>query len=74
MPSTGFFAHLVFWASAVMRWLIIALLVSVAGLLVAATGMVCHILRQRSKLKHPLPESAAAGIGTAEASDLESES
>lgn len=57
-----------------MRWLIIALLVSVAGLLVAATGMVCHILRQRSKLQHPLPEGAAVGIGTPEASDLESES
>jgi hypothetical protein len=35
---------------------------------------VCHILRQRSKLKYPLPEGDAAGIGTPAASDLESES
>jgi len=57
-----------------MRWLIIALLVSVAGLLVAAAGVARHILRQRSKLKKPMPEGDHAIIGTPEASDMESES
>jgi len=57
-----------------MRWLIIALLVSVAGLLVAAAGMARHILRQRARLKHRSSEGDAAAVGTVEASDLESES
>jgi hypothetical protein len=57
-----------------MRWLIIALLVSVAGLLMAAAGMARHILRQPKKLKRKLPEGDVAGVGTREASDLESES
>jgi len=57
-----------------MRWLIIALLVSVAGLLVAAAGMARHILRQRTKSRHHSPEGDAAVVSTAEASDLESES
>jgi len=57
-----------------MRWLIIALLVSVAGLLVAAAGMARHILRQRARLKHRSSEGDAAVVGTVEASDLESES
>ena len=56
-----------------MRWLIIALLVSVAGLLVAAAGMARHILRHRADRKHRPPENDAAIVGTAEASDLESE-
>ena len=56
-----------------MRWLIIALLVSVAGLLAAAAGMAFHILRQRSRLKRRLTEGDAAAIGTHESSDLESE-
>jgi len=57
-----------------MRWLIIALLVSVAGLLMAAAGMVRHILVHRTQPKRPLPGSDAAGIGTSEASNAESES
>jgi hypothetical protein len=57
-----------------MRWLIIALLVSVAGLLAAAAGMARHILRQRAGLRRPSSEGDAAVVGTAEASDLESES
>ena len=57
-----------------MRWLIIALLVSVAGLLAAAAGMAFHILRQHSKQKRRLAEGDATAIGTQEASDLESES
>ncbi|HMG84354.1 MAG TPA: hypothetical protein VK574_01345 [Terracidiphilus sp.] len=55
-----------------MRWLIIALLVSVAGLLAAAAGMARHIRRQRARLKRPSSQGDAAA-GTAEASDLESE-
>jgi hypothetical protein len=57
-----------------MRSLIIALLVSVAGLLVAAAGVVRHILRQRATLKRRSFEGDATVVGTAEASDLESES
>jgi hypothetical protein len=57
-----------------MRWLIIALLVSVAGLLMAAAGMARHILRQPKKLKSKLSEGDVAGVRTPEASDLESES
>jgi hypothetical protein len=57
-----------------MRWLIIALLISVAGLLVAAAGTVRHILRQRTMPQSRPPEGGAAGIATPEASDLESES
>jgi len=57
-----------------MRWLIIALLISVAGLLVAAAGVARHILRQRRSLKHPSSEGDSAVLGTAESSDLESES
>jgi uncharacterized integral membrane protein len=55
-----------------MHWLIIVLLVSVAGLLMAAAGMMFHILRQRARLKRRLAEGDAAVIGTQ--SDLESES
>ncbi|MGA8086658.1 MAG: hypothetical protein WCA10_05080 [Terracidiphilus sp.] len=57
-----------------MRWLIIALLFSVAGLLAAAAGTARHIRRQRARLKHTSSEGDAAVVGTAEASDLESES
>ena len=56
-----------------MRWLIIALLVSVVGLLAAAAGMARHIRRQRARLKQP-SEGDAVVVDTAEASDLESES
>jgi hypothetical protein len=57
-----------------MRWLIIALLVSVVGLLAAAAGMARHIRRQRARLKQPSSEGDAVVVDTAEASDLESES
>jgi len=58
----------------VTRWLIIALLVSVVGLLLAAAGMARHILRQRTKLKHQTAKGDAAVVSAPEASDLESES
>jgi hypothetical protein len=53
-----------------MRWLLIALLISVAGLLAAAAGTVRHILLHRKKPTRSLPESDAQR----EASDAESES
>jgi hypothetical protein len=57
-----------------MRWLLIALLVSLGVLLLAAAGMVRHILRHRRKLKGSAPGSGAAVISVPEESDLESES
>jgi uncharacterized protein (DUF58 family) len=58
-----------------MRWLIIALLISVAGLLVAAAGVARHIQRQRISVKHTSIERDDATVKvTAEVSDLESES
>lgn len=56
-----------------MRWLVIALLVSVGGLLVAAAGMARHILLQRTKLKRQAARGDATVAGTPEASDVESE-
>jgi hypothetical protein len=41
-----------------MRWLMIALLVSVTGLLLAAAGVARHIWLQRSRL-HSNPEAGA---------------
>jgi hypothetical protein len=57
-----------------MRWLIIALLISVTGLLIAAAGMAFHILRQRTRMKHQLADADAAVVGAQEASDREPES
>jgi hypothetical protein len=41
-----------------MRWLLIVLLVSLAGLLIAAAGMALHIRMQRSRLRSRPPEGA----------------
>jgi hypothetical protein len=57
-----------------MRWLIVALLVSASGLLLAAGGVVRHVLLQHRKPKRELPDSDAAVPGIREESDLESES
>jgi hypothetical protein len=57
-----------------MRWLIIGLLVSMGGLLLAAAGVARHVLLQRRRLKHKPPDSDASALGTPEESDLESES
>jgi hypothetical protein len=57
-----------------MRWLLIALVISLGGLLLAAAGVVRHVLLHRRKLKHKLPESEAAVVGISEETDLESES
>jgi hypothetical protein len=56
-----------------MRWLIIALLVSLGGLLLAAAGMARHILLQRAKLRRKSPLGAGKTIAPAEETDLESE-
>jgi hypothetical protein len=41
-----------------MRWLMVALLASLAALLIAAAGMARHIWLQRSRLE---PQSSSAG-------------
>jgi hypothetical protein len=56
-----------------MRWLIIALLVSLGGLLLAAAGMARHILQQRAKLRRESLPIASTKSGTPEENDLESE-
>jgi hypothetical protein len=56
-----------------MRWLVIALLISVGGLLVAAAGTARHILLQRTKLKRRAPKGDAAVVGTPETPDGDSE-
>ena len=70
--------RLVFWPSLIlMRWLLIALLVSLAALLIAAAGMTIHILVQRARLR----SKPSAGDGklpdsppdSAEENDVETE-
>jgi hypothetical protein len=63
--------HLVFWAFVVMRWLIIALLVSLGALLLAAAGMARHILLHRGKDSSAVPQRDNATVH--EETDLESE-
>jgi uncharacterized integral membrane protein len=67
------YVHLVFLAFAAMRWLIIALLVSLGGLLLAVAGMARHILLQRAKLRRKSLASVSTNTGTPEENDLESE-
>jgi hypothetical protein len=57
-----------------MRWLLIALLVSVGVLLLAAAGIVRHVLLYRRKLKRTASASGAPVVSAPEESDLESES
>lgn len=56
-----------------MRWLIVALLISIVGLLLAAAGTARHIL-SRGKLKHQTSKGDAAVLESPETSDVESES
>jgi hypothetical protein len=44
-----------------MRWLMIALLISLGGLLLAAAGVARHIWRQRSLLKRQTATNELAG-------------
>lgn len=41
-----------------MRWLLIALLVSLAALLIAVAGMTLHIWVQRARLRKPQADAA----------------
>jgi hypothetical protein len=58
-----------------MRWLLIALLVSLAALLIAAAGMTIHIWVQRARLRtkpsHGAGELPDSTSGTAEENDVE---
>jgi hypothetical protein len=63
--------HLVFWAFVAMRWLVMALLVSLGALLLAAAGMARHILLHRAKKSGTAPRLDGASIP--EETDLESE-
>lgn len=56
-----------------MRWLLIALVVSLGGLLLAAAGVARHVWLHRKKMKVLQPPSDAAVVGVPEDSDLESE-
>jgi hypothetical protein len=55
-----------------MRWLLIALLVSLGGLLLAAAGVARHVWLHRKKLKQNSAQSDAVVLGAPEESDLES--
>ena len=60
-----------------MRWLLIALLVSLAALLIAAAGMTLHIWVQRARLRSKLSSGAGKELdspsGPAEDTDVETE-
>ena len=47
-----------------MRWLMIALLASLAALLLAALGMARHIWRQRARLEQQGPQAGDAAQET----------
>ncbi len=56
-----------------MRWLLIVLLVSLAGLLVAAAGMTIHICIQRARLRSRPAEGAGSAQDRAGDADREKE-
>lgn len=47
-----------------MRWLMIALLASLAALLIAAAGMVRHIWLERGQLERPSPPAGESAHET----------
>jgi hypothetical protein len=55
-----------------MRWLLIALLVSSGGLLLAAAGVARHVWLHRKKPRQNNAQSEAVVVGAPEESDLES--
>lgn len=55
-----------------MRWLLIALLVSLGALLLAAAGVVRHVLVHRRRLKEGQVQSDAVVVSLPEESDLKS--
>lgn len=56
-----------------MRWLLIALLVSMGVLLLAAAGVARHVWLNRKSPKQGSGQSDAVVLGTREEKDLESE-
>lgn len=56
-----------------MRWLLIALLVSLGGLLLAAAGVTRHVWLHRKRLKASQSHRDAVVVSVPEKSDLESE-
>ena len=56
-----------------MRWLFIALVVSLGGLLLAAAGVARHVWLHRKKLKANQRQSDMTVIGIPEEADSESE-
>jgi len=56
-----------------MRWLLIALLVSLAALLIAAAGMTLHIWVQRARLRSKPSAGAGKTSGSADETDVETE-
>ncbi|HTM15321.1 MAG TPA: hypothetical protein VL135_00380 [Terracidiphilus sp.] len=57
-----------------MHWLIIALVVSLGGLLLAAAGVARHVWLDRKRLKQNHVQNDAVVVSTSEEADLESES
>jgi hypothetical protein len=53
-----------------MRWLLIALLVSLGGLLIAGAGVARHVWRHRKRLKESHAQKGAVVAGAPEESDL----
>ena len=56
-----------------MRWLLMVLLVSLVGLLVAALGVARHIALQRARSRSKPSGGAAKAPGHAEETDVETE-
>jgi hypothetical protein len=56
-----------------MRWLLIALLVSLAALLIAAAGMTIHVWVQRARLRSKASAGAGPAPDPAEETDQETE-
>jgi len=56
-----------------MRWLMIGLLVSLVGLLIAAAGTAIHVLRQRARVRSSPPEAIEEILDPSEATDVDPE-
>jgi hypothetical protein len=55
-----------------MRWLFIALVISVSGLLLAGAGVARHVWLHRKRLKEGVIQSDVVVVSASEESDLES--
>jgi hypothetical protein len=56
-----------------MRWLLIALLVSLAAMLIAAAGMTLHIWARRAEIRSKPPVGTGLASGPHEETDVETE-